>query len=379
MASAGNFAPSLPRKRPERMRKCFLLLAVTLVPALAPAAGADGTIIEDIVAQINADVITRADLQHERTQMMAELQQQVPAQAQALFAEREKDILRNLIDERLLVQKGADLGLNADVELIKRLDEIRKSMNLETMEDLERAAQQQGVSFEDFKQNLRSSIITQQVIGREVGSKIHFTQDEIQKYYDEHKQEFSQTEQVRLSEILVATPAAEGQAADAQTVEEAERKAKELLAEIRGGAGFEDVARRSSEGPTAAQGGDIGQFKRGVLAAELEQLTFGMKVGEVSDVIRTRQGFIILKVTEHPTPGVPDMKAVEPRIMEALYYSKLQPALRTYLTKLREEAYIDVHEGYVDSGASPNQTKPVFTTASVEEEKKKKKKKFLIF
>jgi peptidyl-prolyl cis-trans isomerase SurA len=361
------------------MRKCFLLLAVTLVPALAPAAGADGTIIEDIVAQINADVITRADLQHERTQMMAELQQQVPAQAQALFAEREKDILRNLIDERLLVQKGADLGLNADVELIKRLDEIRKSMNLETMEDLERAAQQQGVSFEDFKQNLRSSIITQQVIGREVGSKIHFTQDEIQKYYDEHKQEFSQTEQVRLSEILVATPAAEGQAADAQTVEEAERKAKELLAEIRGGAGFEDVARRSSEGPTAAQGGDIGQFKRGVLAAELEQLTFGMKVGEVSDVIRTRQGFIILKVTEHPTPGVPDMKAVEPRIMEALYYSKLQPALRTYLTKLREEAYIDVHEGYVDSGASPNQTKPVFTTASVEEEKKKKKKKFLIF
>ena len=360
------------------MRKCFLLLSAVL--ALATAAGADGTVIEDIIAQINADVITRADLQHERTQMMSELQQQAPGKAQAMFAEREKDLLRNLIDERLLVQKGADLGINADVELVKRLDEIRKSMKLETMEDLERAAQQQGVSFEDFKQNLRNSIVTQQVIGREVGSKIQFTQDEVHKYYEEHKQEFAQAEQVRLSEILAATPTAEGQQApDPQKVEEAERKAKDLLAQIKGGASFEEVARKSSDGPTAAQGGDIGNFQRGVLAAELETLTFGMKVGEVSEVIHTRQGFIILKVNEHPAPGVPDMKAVEPHIMEAMYYAKLQPAMRTYLTRLREEAYVDVHEGYVDTGASPNQTKPVYTTASVEEEKKKKKKKFLIF
>ncbi len=361
------------------MRKCLLLVSAVLT--LATAAGAaDGTVIEEIIAQINADVITRADLQHERTQMMAELQQQAPGQAQALFAEREKDILRNLIDERLLVQKGGDLGINADVELVKRLDEIRQQMKLETLEDLERAAQQQGVSFEDFKQNLRNSIITQQVIGREVGSRIQFTQDEVHKYYEEHKQEFAQPEQVRLSEILVATPTAEGQQApDPQKVEEAESKAKELLAQLRGGASFEEVARTSSDGPTAAQGGEIGNFQRGVLAAELENLTFGMKVGEVSDVIRTRQGFIILKVTEHPAPGVPDMKAVEPRIMEAMYYSKLQPAMRAFLTRLREDAYVDVHEGYVDSGASPNQTKPVYTTATVEEEKKKKKKKFLIF
>ncbi|HXE91718.1 MAG TPA: peptidylprolyl isomerase [Terriglobales bacterium] len=358
------------------MRKYLLLLTVTLSPA---ALAADGTVVEDIIAQINADVITRSDLQHERNQMMAELQQQAPGQAQTLFAEREKDLLRNLIDERLLVQKGADLGINAEVELIKRLDEIRKSLNLETMEDLEKAAQQQGVSYEDFKQNLRNSIITQQVIGREVGSRIQFTQEELQKYYEEHKQQFSQPEHVRLSEILVATPAPEGQSPDPQQVEQAERKAKELLAEIRGGASFDEVARKSSEGPTAAQGGDLGTFQRGVLAAELEKLTFEMKVGDVSDVIRTRQGFIILKVTEHPAPGVPEMKTVEPRIMEALYYSKLQPALRAYLTKLREEAYIDIREGYVDTGASPNQTKPVYTTASVEEEKKKKKKKFLIF
>ena len=106
-----------------------------------------------------------------------------------------------------------------------------------------------------------------------------------------------------------------------------------------------------------------------------------MKPGDVTDVIRTRQGFVILKVTEHTPPGVPPMKSVQGNIQEALYYQRLQPALRDYLTKLREDAYIDIKPGYVDSGASPNQTKPIMTTAEAAgaKEKLKKKKKFLIF
>ena len=104
-----------------------------------------------------------------------------------------------------------------------------------------------------------------------------------------------------------------------------------------------------------------------------------MKPGEVSDVIRTKQGFILLKVSEHQLAGIPSLKEIEPRVMEAIYMKKLEPALRVYLTKLREEAYIDLKPGYVDTGASPNQTKPVVTTASAEEPKKKKKKKMGIF
>ena len=105
-----------------------------------------------------------------------------------------------------------------------------------------------------------------------------------------------------------------------------------------------------------------------------------MKPGEVSKPVRTKQGFVILKVTEHQMAGLPPMKDAEPKIQDALYYQKLQPALRSYLTKLREEAFIDIKQGYVDTGASPNQTKPVFTSAAVAGAKKlKKKKKFLLF
>ena len=112
-----------------------------------------------------------------------------------------------------------------------------------------------------------------------------------------------------------------------------------------------------------------------MLAKELEDKTFAMKAGDVSDVTRTKQGFVILKVIDHQKAGIPEMKDVEPKIQDALYYQKLQPALRAYLTRLREEAYIDVKAGFIDSGASPNQTKPVETTTAKEADAKKLNKK----
>ena len=102
-----------------------------------------------------------------------------------------------------------------------------------------------------------------------------------------------------------------------------------------------------------------------------------LKAGEVTDVIRTKQGYVILQVTEHQMAGIPTLKEVEPRIQDALYMQKLQPALRAYLTTLREEAFIDIKTGYVDSGASSNQTKPVETAAKEDKAKKLKKKKKL--
>ena len=359
------------------MRRPYLLFLFLL--AVATTAMRADTVVEEIIARINNDIITRSDLERSREQMLGELRQQYGQQAEQRFAEREKDLLRDLVDQQLLLQKGKDLGITADTETIKRLDEMRKQMSLETMEDLEKAAQQQGVSFEDFKQNVRNGIITQMVISREVGSRISLTQEEVQKFYQEHQAELGTAEQVRLSEIMVSTEKAGD---DPAALTAAEQKAQQLLEQVRGGANFEEVAKQSSDAPTAPQGGDLGYFKRGMLARQLEDKAFAMKVGEVSDVVRTRQGFLVLKVTQHQEAGVPPLKQVEPRIQEAVYLQKLQPALRAFLTRLREEAYIDIKQGYADSGASPNQTKPVFTTAAQQTEKeqaKKKKKKFLLF
>ena len=366
------------------MRK-YLASSVLVLALACSAFGAD-TVIEEIVARINSSIVTRSDFEKAKEQAAQEAKErgqndQTP--------KREQDTLRDLIDQQLLVQKAADLGITGDTELIKRLDDIRKSMNLATMEDLEKAAESQGVSYEDFKQNLRNNIVTQAVIGREVGSHIQITKEEAQQFYDEHKPELERPEQVALSEILIAPVKADPNSKEAppeptqEQIAAAEKRANDLLAQIKAGAKFDEIARKNSDGPTAAQGGDLGEFKRGMLSKDLEDKTFAMKGGDVTDVIRTRQGFIILKVTQHSSAGVPAFKEVEPQVQEAIYLKKLQPALRAYLTKLREEAFIDIKPGFEDTGASPNQTQPVYMAADSPQGKEgaeqKKKKKFLIF
>jgi peptidyl-prolyl cis-trans isomerase SurA len=375
------------------MRVQISILAVVALAAL-PLFAADtpkksdvksGTVVEEIIARINNHIITRSEFDRSEQQVQQEGEQQ-NANPQDVST-REKNVLRDLIDQQLLLQKGDDLGITAETDLVKRLDEIRKQMNLASMDDLAKAAEAQGVSYEEFKENLRENIITQKVIQQEVGSKINITPEEVQKYYDDHKSEMAQPEQVRLSEILVSTqpkptedPKTAASITEEQRVAAAQAKASQLYEEIQKGAKFADVAKKDSDGPTAAQGGDLGYFKRGTLAKELEDITFGMKANQVTKPIRTKQGFVILEVTEHQQAGVPPEKQMEGRIQDAIYMQKLQPALRAFLTKLREDAYIDIKPGYTDTGASPNETKPIYTTASAEHAKKhKKKKRFLVF
>jgi peptidyl-prolyl cis-trans isomerase SurA len=366
-------------------RSAILLAGVCVLCAAAFAAD---TVVEEIIARVNGAIITRSELIKSREQTVQEIREKMGAgtAANQEIAKRDKDILRDMIDQQLLVQKALDLGITGDTEVIKRLDEIRKSMNLDSMEALQKSAEAQGVSYEDFKQNLKNQIVTQQVIQREVGSHVQIKPEEVKQFYEEHQKDFARPETVRLSEILVSTqqPSVDKTnpaLPDAQRLEAAQKKADEALAAIRKGENFEEVAKKFSEGPSAAQGGDLGEFKRGTMARELEDRTFAMKPGDVTDVIRTKQGFVILKVTEHMPAGVPPLKAVEPNIQEALYYEKLQPALREYLTKLRENAFIDIKLGFADSGASPNQTQPIMTAneEAGAKEKLKKKKRFVLF
>ncbi len=324
-----------------------VLLAVLALPARA------GDVIEEIAAKVNSEVITKSELERARAALRQELQQQYQGnvlQFQAAFAEREKDLLRELIDQSLLLQRGKDMNINVETEVVKRLDRIRKDMGLATLDDLERAVNAQGGSFEDFKSSIKNNLITQQLIGREVGSRIQITQDRLKKYYEENQQKFDRPEEVRIGEILISTEGKEG-----TELEAAEKKAKEVLGKIRKGGNFADLAQQYSDGTTAkSAGGDIGWFRRGMMAREIEEVAFKLKKGEVSEPIRTKFGLQIIKVEDRHDAGIPPLAAVEGEIQEALYLQEIQPALRQYLTKLREEAYIEVKPGYTDSGAAAN-------------------------
>ena len=142
----------------------LVLIALACLPALAT-----GQVVEEIIARVNNQIVTHSEFMRSKDQLKDEVKQQDAANADKLYADREKDVLRDLIDQQLLLDKGKDLSITGDTDLIKRLDQMRKDMKLDTMEELEKAATAQGISYEDFKQNLRNQIITQKVIAEEVG------------------------------------------------------------------------------------------------------------------------------------------------------------------------------------------------------------------
>jgi peptidyl-prolyl cis-trans isomerase SurA len=373
-------------------RLSFLSLAVLLGAPLLFAqtqATTSDTVVEEIIARINNSIVTRADLRKAREQLYNEAHQQPDtAAAEQTARDHEKDLLRDLIDQQLLLQKASDLGISADTDLVKRLDELRKQMHAESMEEMETAAKAQGISFEDFKQNLKNNILTQKVIGQEVGGHIAVSNQEIQQYYDQHKADMDRPEQVRLSEILISTQTTaavktgKGETAlplapTSEAVAQAQAKVSQVYEMLQKGGNFDDLAKKYSDGPTAAAGGDLEYFKRGTLSKEYESKVFALAAGQYTEPIRTNQGFVILKVTEHQMAGMPPLKEVETQVQEQIYMTKMQPALRDYLTKLREEAYIDIKPGYLDTGASPNETKPIYTTATTGSDNKVKKKKKL--
>lgn len=336
------------------------------LPPLPAAITPHGTVVEDVVVRVNDQIISRSDIERAEDQF-----EQDAAQNHASAADMEKaqkNLLRDMIDKQLLISRAKELGLNADADVIRQLDDIRKTNHMDSLDDLEKAAKQQGISFEDFKAQIRNQILTQQVVREEVGRRLQMNQAEELAYYNEHKADFVQPEQVRLSEILVPL----SETASPAEIATAEAKANDLKAKVTAGASFADVAKKSSGGPSAAQGGELGMYKRGALAKVLEDATFSLPVGSSTQPIRTRQGFVILQVNAHDQAGTAPIEQVEQQIQEQLYMQAMQPALRAYLTKLRQDSYVDVQPGFIDSGANSTQTKPVFTAYAPPPVKKKK-------
>lgn len=364
------------------LRVPSVLVAVTALSAVfghaqthttTPASPYGGTTVEEIIARVNDQVISTSDYDRAKNELDQEMRQRGSSMQE--MSEAHKDLLRNLIDQQLWLSKGKELGVTGETELVNRLNEIRKQYNMASLEDLEKAAQQQGVSYEDFKANIRNGIITQEVMRDEVGRKINVTPGEVQRYFEQHKQDYAQQESVRLSEILVPTGAGDAGSDDPKVIADAQAQANEVEAKLKSGADFSQLARTYSKGSTAAEGGDLGQYKRGALAKVLEDQVFALKAGQYTEPIRTKQGYIILKVVEHTPGGIPEFKDVEQDVEQNYYMSKMEPAVRDYLTKMRDDAYLEIKPGYVDTGASPSkQVFPISYSAYTPPSAKKKRK-----
>jgi peptidyl-prolyl cis-trans isomerase SurA len=331
--------------------RVFLLGACLMFLYAAGAAAQEkGKIIEEVVARVNSDVITRSDLENARQQLVEEVTQActgcTAAEIQDKVNAADKDLLRDLIDNSLLVQRGKDMGIDVETDVVKRLDEIRQENKLASMEELEKRVEQAGKDYQDFKNQVQDQILQQEVIRREVVSKIIVDHAEVLKYYQDHKQEFERPETVVLREIYVSTKDKN----DAE-IPPLQKKAEGLVQRVRAGEDFGELAKRYSDADTAKDGGELGTFEKGKLGANLEAAVFKLNKNEITDVLPIKDGFEILQVVQRYAAGVQPEDKVDTEITNMIYDQKTRPALRDYLDMLRMDSFVEVKPGYEDTAA----------------------------
>ena len=323
-----------------------------LVLAGGISAVAEIQVMEEIVAKVNGEIVTRGDLQRGHGEAAEELKKQGinGPQLNSMLADYDKNALRDKIDQLLLVQKAKDLDIKVDTDVLKYIADIQKQTGVADPDKFhELIHEQTGMTFEDYKGEVTNHMLTERVIHQEVMSKMQLPHADVEAYYNQHKSEFVRQERVFLQEILVST---DGK--DDVGIAAAKKKADDVARRARGGEKFGELARDNSDAVTAKQGGDLGGWKKGELQPTVENAIWSQPRGYVSDPLRVANGFLILKVEEHQKAGQASIEEVEPEIQDKLISPKMRPALREFMTKLRESAFLEIKKGYVDSGAAPN-------------------------
>ena len=366
-------APTMAEPEPEPAKPKPAPPIVKPKTATPDAGG--GKVVEEIIARVNNEIITKSEYDKALASAEDDAKQEcenrcTPQQLQTMTDERKKSALRDLIDQSLLVQRGKDMSISVETEVIKQLDQIRIQNKLADMDALEKAVTGQGLNWEDFRNNIRSHLITQKVIGQEVGSHITIAESDARKFYEDHKGEFIGPESVALAEIVVNT---EGK--KESELPDLKKKADTARKRVDDGEDFGEIAKRMSDGSTKEQGGYLGAYKRGELAKQIEDKVFSMKRKQLTDVLETKQGYLILEVLEHYDEGQQSYEKVKDKIMNALYEERMQPALKKYLGTLREQSYVIIKPAYVEAAGGGGNSEIQEVSATPEQEKAKKGEK----
>jgi len=338
-------------------RKIWLFTPMLALLVLLPvgAVAADRTeikVVEEIVAKVNSEIITRGELEQAQAQIRAEAAKQ-GLSGQALEDAVKKysaDALSEKINELLLVQKGKDMNINVDADVNRWVADMQKQSGQVEDEKFRAWVRENsgGETLEDLKLRYKNGLLTRRVIGEEVYRGVTIPKAEMMKYYEDHKAEFVRQETVTVRDIMIST----GDNSPARRAA-AEKKAREIVDRTKKGEKFADLARQYSDAETAKEDGMLGTFKRGELAKQIEDIVFAQKKGYVSEPILMSKGYEILKVEDRTAEGQASFEEVQAEINNKLAEPKVQPKLHALLTELRENAFLQIKPGYVDSGAAP--------------------------
>jgi peptidyl-prolyl cis-trans isomerase SurA len=325
-------------------RTATFLAALTLV-GLAPACTKQQPKPgPDVWAAVDGKQILRSEVEK---YYRSQAQSQAPSPEEALSFEL--GILDELINNEILLERAEKLGLVAtDSEIEGKLAELKAPY---TEEEFAGWLRERGLTVEDLKNDIRRQLSIQKLLNREVVSKINITDQDVAKAYSENRAEFEVTEpEYHLAQIVV-TPAPDPRAHnrrndDAATEAQAQRKVAMLLAKLKAGADFAELAADYSEDPsTASTGGDLGFIPKSALDHSdpaLKRVVMALKPGQVSRVIHAKGSYRILKLIARVEPGQRTLSdpQVQQEIRQALRNRKEQLLRSAYLATLRDQAHV---------------------------------------
>ena len=311
----------------------------TIHHSLFTVSPAGAHVLDKIVARVNGDIILMSDLKGRSMQFLAEMKRRNQPVDEDNIHKIEKEILNEMIEERLMLQFANNNNIKISDEDIKIAIEDVKKQNNFTDEMLEKALKNDKVTINDYRERLKEQMIISKVINYEVKSNIHIEENEIKKYYEEHRDEFKTPEEVRVRHMVFMYSEEER---DSSKEEVIRKKAADILNKIREGEDFAKLASIYSEDLSAKSGGDLGYFSRGKMIKDFEDAAFILKKGEVSDVIRTPYGFHIIKCDDKKEAGFRPAEEVSGEIEKSIFLEKMKSLKNIWMKKMKEKAFIDV-------------------------------------
>jgi parvulin-like peptidyl-prolyl isomerase len=338
----------------RRVASAALLSAAFLAPfaAVAVRAQEEGVprVVDEVIAQVNADVITLSMLRKDMAEAIEALRQQrgiSEQQAVEEIGKRRNEIIATLVNEQLLVQKGKELGMNEDVEaeVNRRMLDVAKRENIKSLALLEQAMRESKIDPAAVRNTLRTEIMKTWVLGREVDQKIFYslTDSEVKAYYEANKEKFRKPETIGLSEIFLSTVG--------KDPKEVRERADKLVAQLRAGADFGALAMVQSEREVDGKRlapeskGKLGTYAMSDISKEVVANALkSVKAGGVTDPIETDGGLLILRVDERTPAG--DVTFDENKVREAITVTRLEKERKVYLDNLRRDAYIEIAKDY---------------------------------
>jgi peptidyl-prolyl cis-trans isomerase SurA len=321
------------------MVKSYRIIVFISMVMMFTCVSARSETVDKIVAVVNDEIITQKELDKAFEPYLKKIEATYQGNDKETVLKQTKDtLLQRLVDNLLLSQEAKKTGTGVkDEEAMEVLKESLARQNI-SMEDFRKKLAGEATPLESIMNEIKAQLMRTRLMRREIKSKVMISDQEIGEYYNKHRDEYEGKEAVRIYQILFVVP----KGADEATKTKIKNMAEEIQKRAAAGEAFDMLAARYSQGPEAAQGGDIGFIERGVSIPEVEQAAFGLAPNQVSSVIESNLGYHVIKVADKRGAGIKPMEAVREEIKMKLEDEKLDKKYEEWISELRKKSYTEI-------------------------------------